>query len=312
MFLWEGDGTLGVWGESAEADRIWAQVAGLAPHLAGARLFMVLQAFIDDSYDKDGAYVLAGHVASAEAWASFAAEWAALLPRWGVQRPDGRYHFKMSEMALLPERMARVAAFYRVLERHVVLSLSARINIGDLHRAKKRIVVPWTEVDWGLLGTPFGVAYRVLMDGFHYRRNTYGALFPSPENKVDFYFDNQSEKGQVIECWDRYLRNRPEQYRGLYGAIPRFEDDCDFLPLQAADLWAWWCRKWHAEGHPEKIAKPDFGSWATKRERHPKLDIYMPEDGLVGNMVEGLAAELGRPVYDFRSSINLLPRGGAS
>ena len=83
-----------VWGESPAADRVWAQVSGMAPRLANYCLLMVLQAFIDDSYKSDGVYVLAGFVATAEAWANFARDWEELLPL-GVRDRDGKFHFKL-------------------------------------------------------------------------------------------------------------------------------------------------------------------------------------------------------------------------
>ena len=54
-------GILGhVWGVSRAQDRIWGQVSGIAPSRAGRRLFMVLQAFVDESRGERGTFVLAG------------------------------------------------------------------------------------------------------------------------------------------------------------------------------------------------------------------------------------------------------------
>ena len=86
-----------VWGISPAQDRVWAQVSGIAPSKSSKRLFVVLQAFIDDSYDDD-VFVLAGYIASEEAWANFAKDWEDLL-QWGTLKSDGQRHFKMSEMA---------------------------------------------------------------------------------------------------------------------------------------------------------------------------------------------------------------------
>src|SRR4051812_12497106 len=96
-----------VWGLSLAEDRIWAQVSGLRPSRAPERLFLVLQAYIDDSTQGD-VFVLAGYLASAAEWAAFSREWEAMLPLASIQE-DGRYRFKMSEMASSPERMSRVS-----------------------------------------------------------------------------------------------------------------------------------------------------------------------------------------------------------
>src|SRR3981081_2765566 len=97
-----------VWGISPGADRVWAQIAGVAPSTRPwERLFVVLQAFIDESYTENGGFVLAGYIASAGAWAEFASEWESLLP-FAMQGKSGKHRFKMSEMA---QYMDRVPAF---------------------------------------------------------------------------------------------------------------------------------------------------------------------------------------------------------
>jgi hypothetical protein len=63
--------------------------------------------------------------------------------------------------------------------------------------------------------------------------------------KIDFIFDEQTEKKVIYRIWDEFAETRPDSYRVTLGNTPRFENDQDFLPLQAADFWAWWARKWH-------------------------------------------------------------------
>jgi hypothetical protein len=99
-----------VWGVSKAQDRVWAQVSGLRPSCAHRRLLVALQAFIDDSTDEGGTFVLAGHIASAEVWSNFAKEWEEMLP-FGIRGKDGKFYFKMNEMAAVAERMERVGAF---------------------------------------------------------------------------------------------------------------------------------------------------------------------------------------------------------
>jgi hypothetical protein len=68
-------------------------------------------------------------------------------------------------------------------------------------------------------------------------------LLPDGE-RIDFYFDTRSEKSAITKGWEAFVSRRPDAFRQFCGATPRFEDDKDFLPLQAADFWAWWIRKW--------------------------------------------------------------------
>ncbi len=260
--------------------------------------------------------MLAGHIASAESWAKFAREWEQMLP-YGVLTKHGRFHFKMAEMAQTPERMSRVGAFYRIVEEHALMSISSRINIAELNRARERIHVPGLRIDWDFLGNPFMVAFRSLMDMFHSHRRRFDGIIPA-DQKVDFIFDRQGEKRTIEAGWDDYIAQRPPGFRDLYGAGPRFEDlnavadaTMTSCALQAADLWAWWVRG--EAGTPEQIESPDFGTW-KEQKRRPKIAISFNEDQLV-NVIRGLMRpmlEPGRIIYDVRFSVQpFLAKQGA-
>lgn len=254
---------------------------------------MALHAYIDDSVDHEGGYfVLAGHIATAESWGAFAREWAELLP-WGTRREsDGRYHFKMNEMAVNAERMSRVPAFFRVIERHVLMSVSCAYRLSDLESAKRRIWSPTVNIDWGMADLRYLFGWRLLMDMFHTRKDQLQKIIPV-EQKIDFHFDDQSEKKQIISAWDEYIQKRPESTKDRYGATPRFEDDMEFLPLQAADFWAWWVRKWYQDGTPDKIGTGDFGSWKVERSDYARAAIHFTEDQIIEDLVRIVHQEAG-------------------
>lgn len=211
---------------------------------------MVFQAYIDDSYSAGGVFVLAGYIGTAEVWAKFSKEWEETLP-YGVRSKDGRFHFKMSEMASNPERMGRVGAFYKVIERYDLTSIACIINIAELRRAPKRLWSPDRILDWGAFSDPFFFTLRALIDCVHDHRDKFPSLPPS--EKIDFIFDEQSQKSIVLSVWSQFVASRRDHVRSLFGATPRFEDDKDFLPLQAADLWAWSVREWRGRGSPGSV-----------------------------------------------------------
>jgi Protein of unknown function (DUF3800) len=279
------------WGCSAAVDRVWAQVTGMAPSRAVRQVFMVLQAFVDDSYSPDGTFVLGGHIATAEAWAKFSEEWEKLLPL-GTLAPNGKYHFKMTEMAANAERMARVAAFFRVIEKHVMMSLHVKLNLGDMERAKARVWAPRRTINWGFFQNPYLVAWRGLLDHIHgeVSRPIVEKVLP-PGERIDFIFDEQTEKKVILPIWDEFAATRPDSYRVTLGSMPRFENDQEFLPLQAADFWAWWSRKWYADGTPEKLDSMNFGHWKVNRRDYPRLSIAYDEDGLVRLLLGLLRSE---------------------
>ena len=155
---------------------------------------MVPQAFIDESFS-DEEFILAGHIASEENWASFTKEWEPLLPAFGTLNDQGKYHFKMKEMAQSPDRMARVPIFYRVIEDHVITSISARLNLIDFKRAQERIAATlafrmnWG-VNFGIWANPYFVAFRILLDGFHTPREKFTSI-PVGEKSTSFLMKEQ-------------------------------------------------------------------------------------------------------------------------
>lgn len=229
-----------------------------------------------------------------------------MLP-YGVLDGSGKYHFHMAEMAMNPERMKRVPAFYRIIEEHALISISCSINLGDLKRAKERIWVPGLVIDWAFLKSPYIIAFRALMDLFHNNRHLIESLIPLNQ-KIDFIFDIQAERKIIDEMWNDYVQRRPKHLRDLYGQLPRFEDDKKFLPLQAADLWAWWVRKWTEEGAPEKAEHADFGVWKSKRDDYPKAVMSCTENDVVNYLMSAIREQIGpgRFIYDFQSSKNPL------
>lgn len=291
------------WGISRAQDRVWAQVNGLAWSDADSRLLMVLQAYVDDSR-KDGLLVLAGFIASAEQWARFTIEWEELLPLARRGGKDWKFRFKMSEMAQSKEGLRDTAAFWRVIERNVAFAFSVAVNEWDVRRALARTVLvrPAVPVDWGTRSNTYFIAFQSLMDALHsfdWNQVTGGHY---PAGVVDFIFDEQAEKKAILSAWSEYLDHPQRQpYRARYGATPRFEADDQFLPLQAADLWAWWVRKWTEDGTPEKIGGMDFDAWSMERQI-PKITIVTSEDALAFAARQALREMLGPGtlVYDVR------------
>ena len=230
-------------------------------------------------------------------------EWDRMLP-YGTLRPDGTYHFKMSEMASNQERMARVPAFFKIIEEHVLLSLSCTINLEQVRRAKERIWVPGAQINWDFVDNRYKFAFRCLLDNFHTHKSVVELIIPLHE-KVDFIFDDRTEKKAIIETWDLYMQARPPETRDLYGAAPRFEKDEEFLPLQAADFWAWWVREWYetTDDPGAHIRECNFGMWRGTRASYPKFDISFDEGHHVQNFKTLIQAliEPGRKIYDVRS-----------
>jgi hypothetical protein len=278
-----------VWGRSRAQDLVWKHVTGLAPTRAVRRLIMVLnfQAFMDESVGvpPHGDFVLAGYIAPAQVWAAFSKDWEEALPL-GLKGKDGKYYFKMSEMALVPERMARVKRFSEIIDLHPLIPISCRLNLGEFENALSRFHAFAARMGWNVdmqsWANPYFFSFRLLLDLFHQQKHMLEHVIPLDE-KVDFIFDDRTEKKYIRKVWDDSVEGKEPEMRERFGAEPRFEKDADdFVALQAADFWAWWVREWYEEDNydpPEKMANFDFGLWRGKKR--PFLTVYATEDKLL-------------------------------
>lgn len=213
----------------------------------------------------------------------------------------------MSEMAASEDGVERAQAFFRVIERNILVSLSCKFNVFDLQRARDRIFVPNAHVNWGIFDNPYLFASRSLLDMFHVNKTGSIQKFIPEDQEVDFIFDDQAEKGIILQAWDSYITHRPDSIRHLYGATPRFEDDKKFLPLQAADFWAWWVRKWYQQGGREAFLKHDFGKWQIKRQSYPVIGIDFGEDQIAEAIASAARERIGpgRPIYDLKLNMDI-------
>ncbi len=262
---------------------------------------MTIYVYIDESIENDGVFVMAGYIADEKNWEDFSKEWEEMLP-YGMKNQDGNYYFKMSHMAVNEERMERVPAFLKIIEKYVLGFVSVKIDISELKNAISRITVPKADIDWGIHSNSYYIAFRCLLDMFHLHRSEIVEAIPLDE-KINFIFDNRAEKKAILSGWDFYMENRPDNVKQLYGDPPRFEDDEEFLPLQAADFWAWWVRKWYKEGTPEKIKECNFGLFELRKKRkYLRVEITFNEDQLVTVLKRIVGRETDRPVYDTKNN----------
>lgn len=267
--------------------------------MPGQRL-VILQGFMDESWDSDGVggegiFVLAGYVSTVEKWAAFSKEWKQRL-RWGTVQSDGSRQFKMSEMAS-QNRWDDLPFFYSVIMEYAELSISCIVDMKELNRAiddiKAGIGDGVNELPFDIeeiknfWRNPYYFTFRLLMDGFHIWRAQNQELFPG-DSPVQFVFDNNSQKQVIRKVWDDYIATRSDSIRPTYGAEPRFEDDREFLPLQAADLRAWWVRKWATELGMNNIGAGVF-PFIVPEKKVKSLTIHINNDGIFETVMNSVA-----------------------
>lgn len=254
------------------AARIAAAYSGIAPLRVRGRHFVALQAFIDDSVTSGKVLVLAGYIASVDEWTSFSAEWQErldMLPRWKS--------FKMASVAQSNDtaRLERAGWFYRVIEDHARVFVAIAVEIEPLERIVCSLNLP------SKYKNPYFLAFRAIVDFTAQYQHEMGLTEP-----IDFYFDDRSEKESVRKGFELFKASRSDDIKKLIGHEPRFEDDEEFLPLQAGDLLAWHVRKlWLQTGN---IAgeQPIEVSWPSNRKDglFPGYAFNLGYDELLANL----------------------------
>jgi hypothetical protein len=200
----------------------------------------VLQICLDESGKGDpDLFVIAGYVSTTERWAAFADEWQKLLDH------DSRHYrkleyFKMAEMTSKGDR-ERCRWFYNVIEEHALAAVSFALSTKELTRQVRRMFN--NPKDAGVLANPWHFVSHLMIPEFVRGMESLG-LPPGP---VDFVFDDVSEKENVLSSWKDFKAAFPEEAKMIPGP-PIFRSDMDYLPLQAADLLAWWVRHWQVDG----------------------------------------------------------------
>lgn len=202
---------------------------------------VVAQAFVDDSGGKGSTrhFVLAALVGAAESWANFSDEWRACLAEPPVVRPV----FKMREAAGLSgafwkwraedrdEKLRRLCA---IINRNPRLFTYSMIDL-DAH-AKTWATIPGSPGKdpyfWPYQNTIMAICHH-LWDIGHRER-------------FEIIYDVQMISGPKARLWYPLIQQImeikfPDQAK-ILPVDPMFKTDDEFLPLQAADLFAWCVR----------------------------------------------------------------------
>jgi hypothetical protein len=253
---------------------------------------MALNAFIDGSGTGDPNFlVLAGYIAEPGTWIEFSKEWQAQLSEAGLS------YFKMHEHSRRPE----IAAwFYRIIERHdIKAAVSCVIHTDELVKVNRSILYPSHIVNTDQIENPYYFGFKAIIDVLAQHQKTLRLAEP-----VDFIFDEESEKGRVLQSWELIKKNSSPEFAELMGETPVYRNDKKTMPLQAADLYAWWILKWEREGLIEAVGDLPF---AWKAEKNiPRLAMRFRERDFLIETSNGLA-RYARDEDELEYAMSLLP-----
>jgi hypothetical protein len=215
---------------------------------------MPLQAFIDDS-GSDGSsgplFVLAGFVSSTEGWAEFSNAWRPLVREPPITEP-----FKMKDaMALAGAfdrrngwtealRDVRVARLADIVCDHALVRVSTSIRHDEFNQYIKSLPTPLRTLT---SDSPYVLLAQSLMTYVAEMSPIVGLTEP-----CDFVFDEQCGfSDELLRLWPSYKQIAQQTSKtdmpSFLGSPPIFRDDATFLPLQAADMYAWSLRRDYAD-----------------------------------------------------------------
>jgi Protein of unknown function (DUF3800) len=232
------------------SDRVWARVCGLPSGKRKRRRLMVWRAFIDDSGNEPNAevYVLGGFIAPYERWAAFSDEWQAELER----DPTIEYFKFTQARALKGEfddrkgwtptlRDSRVQRLAQIAQNHALYHLTAAMRHEHFSDIVLRVPAPTRSLVTdhpyhSLFGRAAGAVALI-------------ALNTEILEPVDCIFDLQ--QGFETEAFSLWRKWQAELLHPngtpLLGTL-NFENEQDFVPLQAADMLAGSARHYQMTG----------------------------------------------------------------
>jgi Protein of unknown function (DUF3800) len=230
----------------AKGGSIRQVVCGLRHDLYSRYCVTVLRSFIDDSGSGGDSpwYVLAGYLGTVEGWDSFDAQWSDVL-----HQPPRIEYFKSKEAERLSrngpwagvtkeQRDAKLDALIEVIARCARRSICTRMRQKDYDELVKGNVPPvWDSPYYFLQTIIIGAAINIeRLDG--------------ESESIDFVFDRdlKHEKGS------RKMLPAIRPLQSMYGSLVNvsYQDEKEFLPLQAADLVAWQIRRFFSVKEPRR------------------------------------------------------------
>jgi hypothetical protein len=186
----------------------------------------MLQCYVDESGNNHGSkMIMVGVLAHSEEWTKFVIDWQECLD----MRPTmNALHMSEIMMRDSDEATERVARFYKICCQHIKGAIILSLNL-ERYKELFRDLRVWKN--------PY--CFMFFMSIYVYRLEFEKLNLP---REAEFIFDRQIGAERLLkEGWNYFEEHNPEVAK-LLGDFPKFRDDQQALPLQAADFFAWWCR----------------------------------------------------------------------
>jgi hypothetical protein len=240
-----------------------------------------LEAFIDDSASDTGdrRLYLAGYLNRADKWALFSEAW-----REELRAAPSIDYLKMSEANALDGQFAgwtaaardeKLRGLVRVINHFEPMSFEFSLSREEYYRHVKPVAPRG-------VGNPHFVCCLHVLFGLAQYVDIEKVKAP-----IDFIFDQQTGVSDDLALFlDHMKKSLPRSARKLIAGIA-FENDKQFLPIQAADMLAWHLRREHEGGAPmpaadlvrsstghlvSEIGEATIKSWSEQFRTLPNID----------------------------------------
>jgi hypothetical protein len=220
---------------------VLALVSGLPAPERNEQLLLMFQIYVDESIStQPPIYVLAGHISTAEKWARFSDEWKQRLD----MTPRLEY-FKMSEAMGSPSGQfagfsdesvnEKLRMLDSLIQEYATGSIACTLNQEEYAQIFGSPRVPKE------MRSPYYFLAFEMMRGLAKFQSHFAIDKP-----IDFIFDEQvGQAEKIVSAWNDFKAQSP--FGANLGSATIFRDEKRFLPLQAADMLAWFVRRRHEE-----------------------------------------------------------------
>ena len=208
-------------------------------------------------------FILGGFIAPAEQWARFSAEWQAAL-----DEPPGVAYFKLTEAMSLTskgefsrkkgwteqKRDNRLIELGKIIRKYVAVRIHASVNNENFVKYVRAIAVPQCrpgpDHPYLLLTCQLLIAVGVLGDRLG---------FTGP---CKYFFDERAGFCDDLSAWWPSFKasltrsRRPDLKRFVGSAALAYKDERRFLPLQAADFYSGYLRRYAIRSRRSTVPPP--------------------------------------------------------
>jgi hypothetical protein len=233
----------------------------------------MLQAFIDDSTSSGEVLILAGYIANVEQWLGFTSRWQQALTL-----PPEQKIFKMRDLDMKnPVHVEKVLYHYRIIEEYIPLGFCVAMPHKPLAKVCQELNVKKE------FRAPFYMGWILLISALRKLHTDAGW-----NGAVELIFDEQKEKRMILHAWDIIVEKMNGDTLPIKNT-PMFRTDEEYLPLQAADLLAWWARKAWVKSQTWKGDATLF-PWENSVIRPDYLFFEVNEEGLRKHIMSSIAS----------------------